>query len=184
MQPKDFLFSRTLYAVTSIEASNQVWLEQLKGKDQVVRDFAARKKNLYPTQQFLDHGDTFDALVKYFESSKEARARLIEQGIIPTKKGEVGVVYPIMDELFDILKHVKGAAAAKAEHVHGSSTHPHHTPSQWEPCARTVSSGPPWRGRSRSGRLAGKERSARCGAASDGRGGRATSRRSGTPLHK
>ena len=136
LQPKDFLFSRTLYAVTSIEASNQVWLEQLKGKDQVVRDFAARKKNLYPTQQFLDHGDTFDALVKDFESSKEARARLIEQGIIPTKKGEVGVVYPIMDELFDILKHVKGAAAAKAEHVHGSSTHPHHTPSQWEPCAR------------------------------------------------
>ena len=71
LQPKDFLFSRTLYAVTSIEASNQVWLEQLKGKDQVVRDFAARKKNLYPTQQFLDHGDTFDALVKDFESSKE-----------------------------------------------------------------------------------------------------------------
>jgi len=52
------------------------------------------------------------------------------------------------------------------------------------PWARTVSSGPPWRGRSRSGRLAGKERSARCSAASDGRGGRATSRRSGTPLHK
>ena len=111
LSTNDLKHTRHTYAVTSRQARDVIWLEPLRASDPVVVAFEQRDKRHYPSQQFLDHGDTFDAFCTEFLNEK-SRRQLIERSQLPTKKtGPAGAVYPELPELSDIFEHVKGTAA-------------------------------------------------------------------------
>ena len=109
----NFKPTRKTYLVTSRQAQDIVWLEVLNPSHPAVREYQDRNKSDYDDQKFLDHADTFDAFLLEF-SSKEARALLESRQQVPKVVGEVGVLYPRLLDLKDLVKSARGARSPSA----------------------------------------------------------------------
>ena len=100
LKVSDFKYSRMAYWVTSREAPEVVWMEELKPSSDAVKAFFARDKG-YATSDacYLDAGDSFDSFVNRWEMKTLTK----EYDQVPLKVGDVGKVYPHFVELQDLL---------------------------------------------------------------------------------
>jgi hypothetical protein len=100
IKQNDFKFSRKAYWVTSREAPNVLWIEELLPSSEAVKAFVVRDKEYATTDaEFLDSGDSFDSFLRRWADKSLNK----EYDQAPIKVGDVGKVYPHWHEVEDLL---------------------------------------------------------------------------------
>jgi hypothetical protein len=100
LKVNDFKYNRKTYWVTSREAPNVVWMEELLPSTEIVKAFCARDKSYLTTDAcYLDAADSFDAYLSRWQQ----KTLIPEYGQVPLKTGAVGKAFPNGTEIQDLM---------------------------------------------------------------------------------
>lgn len=108
LKESDFKYNRKSYWLTSREAPNTLWIEELMPSCDVVKAYVARDKSYVNSEVcYLDCSDSFDSFLMRWK----AKTLITEYDQVPLKTGAVGQVYPHFTEMDDLLSETKESKA-------------------------------------------------------------------------
>ena len=110
LKVNDFKYGRKTYWLTSREAQDVLWMEDLMPSSEIVKAYVAHDKSYATTDAcYLDAGDSFDS---FLDRWKE-KTLIHEYGQVPLKTGAVGNAYPHGTELQDLITETKDSEVWK-----------------------------------------------------------------------